>query len=346
MNAPPNEDHPPAASRLSRRDVLRAGAGAGLSLALGAPALAAAPNFKLEKPDVKIGASVAGATFLPLYVAVDHTWKPAGLTGDLYNFRGDSEVGQALAGDALDVACMSLDGLVSLINSNQPVIAVYAGFLTAAFAWIAAPSIKSWSDVKGTSIAVTAFGSMTDEIARDIIKKHGLTPLTDVQIVQGGNPASMLQVLESGRVQATLLPPPYTFMAKAQGYNILTTQKAEIGSEFPAEVWVAKKQFIETNPGTIKTILRAHVAAVRLARSNPQLASDSLANALKIKPDIARLTYDALMPTFDDRGRLPNAENMAIFWGVEQSAGKVTAPWPNSKFLDERFLTSFNTWAP
>lgn len=330
----------------SRRDVLKTGAGAALALALGSPAIAAAPNFKLERPDVKIGASVGGAGFLPLYVAVDHIWRPAGITGELYSFRGDSEVGQALSGDALDVACMSLDGLVSLINSDQPVIAVYCGYLTAAFAWVAAPSIKSWNDVKNTSIAVTSFGSMTDEIARDMIKKHGLTPLTDVQIVQGGTPASQLQVLQSGRVQAAILAPPWNLMAKAQGYNILTTEQKDVASEFPAEVWVAKTKFIDSYPGTMKTILRANVASIRLARANPQLATDSLANALKIKPDVARETYDALMPTFDDRGRLPDAKNMGLFWAVEQSAGKVTAPWPTSKFLDDRFIKTFSSWAP
>ena len=326
---PPNQERSRISSP-SRRDVLRAAACAGLSVAVGAPASAAVP--KLEKPDVKIGASVGGAAFLPLYVAVDHTWKPAGLTGELYSFRSDAEVGQALAGDAIDVACMSLDGLVSLINSNQPVVAVYAGFLNAGFAWVAAPQIKSWNDVKGTSIAVTAYGSLTDEVARAIMKKHGLTPLTDVQIVQAGAPASQLQVLESGRAQSALLGAPFSIMAKAQGYNILSTQRADVSSEFPTEVWVAKTKFLDTNPGTMMTILRAHVASVRLAKANAQLASDSLANALKVKPD--------------ERGRLPDAKNMAVFWEVEQNASKVTAPWPMSKFFDDRFTKSYSSWAP
>jgi NitT/TauT family transport system substrate-binding protein len=332
--------------RLSRRDVLKAGIGLGASLALGTPGMAATPNFKIEKPDVRIGASVGGAGFLPVYVAVDHTWKEAGITSELYSFRSDAELAQALAGDAVDVGCISLDGLVALINAGQPIMAVYGGYNTAAFVWVAAPSIKSWNDVKNTSIAVTAFGSMTDEISRDMMKKHGLTPLTDVQIVQAGPPASQLQVLQSGRTQAALLAPPWTIMAKAQGFNLLATEKNEVATEWPAEVWVAKTKFIDDYPGTMKAVLRANVAAIRLARANPALASTSLANALKIKPDIARMTYDALMPTFDDRGRLPDPKNMALFWGVEQRGGKVTAPWPNSKFLDDRFIKSFSTWAP
>jgi ABC-type nitrate/sulfonate/bicarbonate transport system substrate-binding protein len=331
---------------LSRRDVLKAGVGTGISLALSAPGMAATPNFKLEKPDVRIGASVGGAGFLPVYVAVDHTWRPAGITGDLYSFRADTELAQALAGDSVDVACISLDGLVSLIAAGQLCMAVYGGFNTAAFAWVSAPSIKSWRDVKNTSIAITSFGSMTDEIARDMLAKHGLAPLTEVQIVQGGPPLSQLQILQSGRVQAALLAPPWTLIAKSQGFNVLATEKDEVASEWPAEVWAAKTKFIENYPGTLTTILRAHVAAVRLARTNPSIGADSLVNALKIKPDLAKATYDALMPTFDDRGRLPDPKNMARFWAVQQVAGKVTAPWPNSKFLDDRFIKTFSSWAP
>jgi ABC-type nitrate/sulfonate/bicarbonate transport system substrate-binding protein len=330
----------------TRRDVLKASVGAGLALTLRSPGLAATPNFKLEKPDVRIGASVGGAGFLPVYVAVDHTWKPAGLTGDLYTFRSDTELAQALAGDSVDVACISLDGLVSLIAAEQPCMAIYGGFNTAAFVWVSAPAIKSWSDVKNTSVAVTSFGSMTDEIARDMMMKHGLTPLTDVRIVASGPPLSQLQILQSGRAQAALLAPPWTLIAKAQGFNLLATEKDEVATEWPAEVWAAKTKFIAEYPGTLKTILRAHVAAVRMARANPSLAADSLANALKIKPDLAKVTYDALMPTFDDRGRLPTPKNMAIFWGVEQRADKVSGPWPNSKFLDDRFIKTFGSWAP
>lgn len=331
---------------ISRREALRATLGAGLSVALSSPGSAATQNFKLEKPDVRIGASVGGAGFLPVYVAIDHTWRPAGLTGDLISFRGDSELAQALAGDSVDVACISLDGLVTLIAANQPCMAVYAGFNTAAFAWVASPSIKSWSAVKNTAIAVTSFGSMTDIIARDMIKKHGMTPLTDVQVVQGGPPVSQLQLLQSGRVQAALIAPPWTLIAKAQGFNVLGTEKDEVASQWPAEVWAAKTKFIDENPGTLKAILRSHVAAVRLARANPTIAADSLAKALKIKPELAQATYDLLMPTFDDRGRLPDPKNMALFWSVEQRAGNVSGPWPTSKFMDDRFIKSFSSWAP
>lgn len=306
----------------------------------------AAPIGKLEKPDARIGASVAGASFMPLYVAVDHTWKPAGLAGELINFRGDAELAQALVGDSVDVACISCDALVSLISAHAPCIGFYCGFHTAAFAWVTAPTVKSWKDVKGTSVSITTYGSMTDQFARYMMAKHGLEPLKDVQIVQGGPPAAMLQLLKSGRTQGSLLAPPYVAMAEAEGFTVLATEAGEVASQWPNEVFVAKTKFIDANPNTLKALLRAHVAAIRMSKSEPAIAIKALVDRLKITPAIATATYDQIMPTFDEKGMLPDKKNMDVFWAVEKKNGKVTEPWPNSKLIDDRFVRTFASWAP
>jgi NitT/TauT family transport system substrate-binding protein len=332
--------------RLTRRAFVTGAVGtAGAALALPSRG-SAAPLGKLEKPDMRVGASVVGASFLPIYVAVDHTWKAEGLTSELINFRGDAELAQALVGDSVDVACISCDALVSLINAHAPCIGFYCGFYTAAFAWISVPSIKSWSDVKGTSVSITTYGSMTDQFARYMMTKHGLEPLKDVQIVQGGPPASMFQLLKSGRTQGSLLAPPYVAMAKAEGFSVLATEAGEVAAQWPNEVFVAKTKFIEDNPNTLKALLRAHVAASRLSSTDPAVAIAALVDRLKITPPIAKATYDEIMPSLDEKGLLPSKANMDVFWAVEQKNGKVTERWPDAKILDDRFIKTFSSWAP
>jgi len=306
----------------------------------------AAPIGKLEKPDLKVGASVTGASFMPVYVAVDHTWKPNGIDGELFSFRGDAELAQALVGDSVDVACISCDALVSLIDAHAACTGFYCGFYTAAFAWVSKPSIKSWNEVKGTSVAITTYGSMTDIFARYMMTKHGIEPLKDVKIVQGGPPAAMLQLLKAGRTQAALLAPPYIAIAKEEGFTVLGTEAGEIASQWPNEVFVAKTKFIDENPNTLKALLRAHVASIRLSKKDPSVAIDALIHRLKITPPIAKATYDVIMPSLDERGHLPDKTNMDVFWAVEKKNGKVTEPWPNSKLLDDRFIKSFASWAP
>src|SRR5260370_18786496 len=118
-----------SARTLSRRSFVRAGAGAMLA-ARGADA---APG-RIEKPRLALGLAVPAASFLPVYVAAARTWKDAGLTVEIVSFRGDSEVSQAMAGGSLDLSLQSFDGLINLINSNQPVKGFYSGFPQAHFA--------------------------------------------------------------------------------------------------------------------------------------------------------------------------------------------------------------------
>src|ERR1700682_1434598 len=190
-----------SARKLSRRSFVQAGSGAGAILA--ARHAGAAPGG-IEKRKLTLGLAVPAASFLPVYVAAARTWKEQGLEVEIVSFRGDAEVSQAMAGGSLDLSLQSFDGLINLINSKQPVRGFYAGFHQADFAWLAQPAIKSWSDLKGGTIGVSTFGSLTDQLTRFVLRKHGLKPETDVQIMQAGATATRLQLMRSGRLLGAL----------------------------------------------------------------------------------------------------------------------------------------------
>ena len=59
----------------------------------GTPAGTPATGSALEKPHLTIGLSVPGATYLPLYVAVDEgTFAKQGIQADLVEFRGGADL--------------------------------------------------------------------------------------------------------------------------------------------------------------------------------------------------------------------------------------------------------------
>src|SRR5450631_1710483 len=111
-------------SRISRRNLLQASAGAGLMALASAATKAAGP---LEKSKLIAAIPVDAASFLPIYLAAGRTWKSQGLDIELTAFRGDAEVSQALIGGSIDFSIQSADGLINMLNANQPVIAFYAG---------------------------------------------------------------------------------------------------------------------------------------------------------------------------------------------------------------------------
>ena len=325
---------------LTRRGFVTAGAAA-----LVAPRAFAAIG-KVEKPKLTLGLAVPAASFLPVYVAAERTWKDMGLDVEIVSFRGDAEVSQAMAGGSLDLSLQSLDGLINLINSDQPVKGFYAGFHHADFAWVAQASVKSWSDLKGGTIGVSTFGSLTDTLTRYVLRKHGLQPEKDVQVMQAGPSATSIQALRSGRLLSAIQSAPTKWVAEDLGLTVLGTQPQEIAPQWPKHSFVARTKFLDDYPNTVKTFLRAHVAAIRLARADRALAIKVLVDQVKYQPNYAARAYDEYMAAFDERGRLPDKQYMDIFWQISVEGGTAKEPWPESKLMDDRFIKSFADWAP
>jgi NitT/TauT family transport system substrate-binding protein len=327
---------------LSRRGFAQRGAAAALGLALSRRAWAATDGP--EKPRLTLGIPVDAASFLPVYVATARTFKEQGLTVELISFRGDAEVAQALAGNSIDISLQSLDGLINLINAGQDVRGFYAGFYQSDFAFLAQPRVKQWADLKGGTAGVSTFGSLTDQLTRTMLRRNGLEPEKDVQIVQAGGTAATLQALKAGRLTLAILSPPFKWMAQEAGFTLLGVQ-TDLAPLWPKHAYLAKTKFIDGNPQTLRAFLRAHVAALRLAQAEPMMATDLLAARLKWSKDYAARAYAETIPAYDERGRLPEA-HMDVFWKIEIAGGSVKEPWPDAKLIDDRFIKSFTEWAP
>jgi NitT/TauT family transport system substrate-binding protein len=329
----------------SRARVLAGAAALGLASA-GSPALAAAPAYgKPESTDLKVGIPLDSTSYLPLYIAAQRTWKDQGLNVELLAFRGDAESAQALAGDSIQISCGSFTGLVNLIEAGQPAIGVYAGFNLAGFSWYAQPAIKTWAAVRGKTLGVSTFGSTTDALTRYVVRKHGLEPERDVQLVQVGNTVNQYEALKSNRTQVAMISAPLTWQAQNDGYTLLGTQQREVAPEWPEHVYAVKTKFLATDRNTIAAVLRGHVAALRRAKADRAAAVAVFVERLKYVPAMAARSYDELMPTFDERGRLPE-RSMKVFWEILVRNGDVKAPIPENTLLDRQFIDSFSAWAP
>jgi NitT/TauT family transport system substrate-binding protein len=328
---------------ITRREVLAAGLSVTAVAALGRPASAfPAP----EMTSVKIGTAVAAMSFLPVFVAYARTWKAQGLDVQLFPFRSDAELSQALVGGSIDISVGSLNGVINMISSNQPVIGVYSGFHQADFSWLAQRTIKTWSDLKGKGgIGISSYGSLTDALTRYALRKNKVEPEKDVQMVQAGSTAATYEAIKAGRLVAGILSPPFSWQAQDEGFTLLGTQKQDVSNAWPKHLFSARTKFIADNPHTIEAVLRGHVAALRLARKDREVAVSVMMDQLKITKPYAERAYDVEMPDYDERGGMPE-KNMPVFWDITKQLGDVTSAWDESKYLDHRFINSFKSWAP
>lgn len=303
-------------------------------------ALAAGEN--LERTKFTIGIPSPSASFFPNYAAkANGYYNDEGITeSKILAFRGNAPTVQALASGTIDVAVASLHGLVNTIKSGQPFKGIWAGYTMTQFEWYAQPDkFKSIGETKGASYGVSRYGSLTDSLTRYILRKAGLNPETDVKILQSGQTATIFGALKSGKLDVGILSIPWNFRAAEEGMIKLLNQRDDIAPDYPTHIVYAREDFIENNPNLIKAYLRATGKAMDWIKANPDDAATLLAKELKFKPEHCRPTLDYIMDGWYADGRLPE-DGMKVFWQISMEIGDVDAPWPTSKWMDDRFLKS------
>jgi len=246
---------------------------------------------------------------------------------------------------SVDVAVTSLNIVLNMISAGHTVRVFYGAGNHAELEWFARPGIRTWSELREKSIAVSGPGSLTDLLTRRALVKYGLTPGSSVALVSSGASQPRFTALKAGRVDAAVLLPPQTWAAENEGFTRLGTQATEIAGMWPRAVFAAKESFIAENPATVRALLRAHVRALRLARASPEIAIQSLARHVRDDAQFHERAYRDAIAGYDERGRLPAAA-MPVFWETSIASGEVTEAWAESRFLHRRFIDSFDDWAP
>jgi NitT/TauT family transport system substrate-binding protein len=308
-------------------------------------ASAATPSTK-AKPEMSrlnIGLPVPSFSLLPNWVADQKGFfKEEGITDvKILAFRGDADVVQALAAGSVDLNVASLTGLLNTITAGQKFRGIWAGYNMPLFSWYAQPKYKSIAEIKGGRFGVSKYGAMTDFLTRYALRKAGLDPEKDVNILQVGTDAQQLSALLSGQLDCTLLSLS-SYVAAEKGMVKVMTQK-DVAPDYPTHVVFAKEEFIAKNPNTLKGYLRATGKAMEWIKANPEDAAVLANKQLKISVDHCRKGVDDYRDGWFPDGRLPQ-EGMKVFWSIAVEAGDVKEPWPNSNWLDDSFLKTQGEW--
>lgn len=306
---------------------------------------ASAGKAKPEMTKLTIGLPVPAFSLLPTWVADQKGFfKEEGIIEvKILAFRGDADVVQALAAGSVDINAASLTGLITTIDSGQKFKAIWAGYNMPIFEWYAQTKYKSIAETKGGRYGVSKLGAMTDFLTRYALRKAGLDPAKDVNILQIGPDAQNLAALLSGQLDATILSIPFSYMAAEKGLVKLMSQKEQVSQDYPTHVVYAKEEFATKNPNTIKATLRATGRAIEWIKANPDQAAQLASNQLKFNLEYCRKGIEAFRDGWFSDGRLPR-EGMKVFWAIAVEAGDVKEPWPDGKWLDPTFLKTQDQW--
>jgi ABC-type nitrate/sulfonate/bicarbonate transport system substrate-binding protein len=117
------------------------------------------------------------------------------------------------------------------------------------------PSIRKPEDLKGKKIGVSQIGASTDFIARVAARQLGLNPDKDVVIIGVGGQGERWAALTGGHIQATVVQPPFTLLARKGGYPVLLDFSKQ-DFEYTIAGPLTTRSFIRTDRETVMNFMR------------------------------------------------------------------------------------------
>src|SRR5687768_17435264 len=241
---------------MQRRTFLTGAAAAALATGFNPDARAQAGG-KPEKSKVVLG--VGGKAllyYLPLTIAERRNFfKDEGLEVEINDFGGGARSLQALVGGSVDVVAGAYEHTIRMQAKGQNIRAVielgrFPGMVLAVKK-AHEGKVKTFGDLKGMKVGVTAPGSSTNFLLNALIAKDGLKP-TDVSIIGVGGGAGAVAAMKRGDIDAMVnLDPVISKLEQDGDIFILADTRSEegniklFGGNNPAAVIYLKTDYIE-----------------------------------------------------------------------------------------------------
>ena len=256
---------------------------------------AADPGGKPEKSDVIVTYAQPSGAFTPIWLAQEAgLFKKHGLNASLQLLTPQVSA-QAVISEEADFYTDGPDLINARLHGGQ--VKYFGGTIQQlVFQIWAAKEIKTIRDLKGKAVAASTPRAALDTATREALKKNGLMPDKDVQILYVQSVPAILSSILGGKTAAGTLSAPNTIKAKDAGLNLLV----DVGKlNIPAlqVAYGATEKYLRNNPNTVYAFLKAIAEGVALAKQDPAAAKKAIAKYAKIEdgPTIDG-TYDAFAP--------------------------------------------------
>jgi len=167
--------------------------------------------------NVRVAYPSLNVSVYPLIIAQKEGYlKEEGLNVELLSIRGEIAIRTALAGE-VDFFTNAGSALAAAVR-GVPVKLVAVFQDKPGWDLIAQPDIKSIAQLRGKNIAIMSPEGSLAVVAREILRKNGLDPAKDVNLVIMGGDAVRFPALQTKAVHATLFNTGMSIRAQKEGF--------------------------------------------------------------------------------------------------------------------------------
>lgn len=215
---------------------------------------------ELEK--VHIGEVTHSLFYAPLYVGIEKGFfKDEGLDIDLQTTAGGDKTMTALLSGGIDIALVGSETSIYVHRqgAKDPVINFAQLTQTDGTFLVSRKKLDAfqWSDVKGATFLGQRKGGMPQMVGEYVLKKHGIDPHQDTNLIQNIEFANIANAFASGTGDFVQLfePTASIFEKEGKGY-IVASFGAESGT-VPYTTFMTKESFLKKDKAVIEKFTRA-----------------------------------------------------------------------------------------
>ncbi len=205
---------------------------------------------------------------------------------------------QAMLAGGVDFGTATGTGISAAVNGAE-VRVVFALTDKPSFDMIALPNITNVQQMRGKKLGISATGSLTEILARQIFLVNKI-PLEEVAMLPLGTSDVTYIALKAGTIDATMLQVPQNFIAQDEGFR-----KIASGADVYRAVQgglTTTRAVISQRPEVVTRVIRATQKALRLIRNDRKFAIEFIKGPFldmgKDRDKYAERVYEAALQLF------------------------------------------------
>ena len=289
-------------------------------------------------PRLRVGYPSPSASFFPLFATKEASlFEKYGFDAEMIYVQGVQLVQVHVAGQ-LDVSTISSVVYLQASVEGADLIQVASSIDGQLMKVMVHSSITKPQDLKGKTLAVTRFGSLTDLLIRPALKNWGLEAQKDVKLIQIGRMPDIATAIAQRSVDGGVISFPTS--VQAEKMNIKTLYDfAESDYSLPATTVVISRKYGKNNRDEVLRFLKAYIEGTQRLFADRELGIRALRKYGGISDrDMLASTYDLFTSRYIKKIPKINLK------GVENSLSLIAENNPKAKhrkieeFIDSSYM--------
>ena len=257
-----------------------------------------------EVKKLTLGYSTVGPAGTGLWMAKEiGAFEKYGIDADLIYISSGPVVVQALIGGDLQAGLAATNAVIAAVLGGAPLVSVMSLINRPYYRLWVQPEITRIEDLRGKTLGVSRFGSVTDNLTRILLQKYKLDNAVNVRQL-GGTPemaASFKYRQIAGAVVSTL---------RVDAPMRMLIDLNELGIQYSNVVIALSRDFQRRSPETVEAIVRAYLEGVAATHDQKEKALKVIAKYTRLKdPKLIDELYNDAVKFLD---RVPRVEPEAI----------------------------------